>query len=84
MGFQIMGDGLGIADMTIHAHMQRFGSTEGQEQSWGPGFSPMELSTNCTGFNPSFIVRHHRPADDVTMSSQILGRAVHHQISAEG
>ncbi|MNP15170.1 hypothetical protein D3C76_1075160 [compost metagenome] len=81
MLLQVLGDGLGIAAMTLHAQVQGLHTAHQQGGILGRHYRAGHV---LEAFKPNpahqCLAPDHQAGGDIAMAAQVLGRRMHHQV----
>ena len=81
---KILGDGLGVGAVTLHADLQRLETPE--DQIGGKGIHDRAghvLQAKHADFTDKVGLAHHKARDHVAVAVQVLGSRVHHHVGAQ-
>ena len=81
---KILGDGLGVGAVALHADLQRLEAPE--DQIGGKGIHDRAghvLQAKHADFTDKVGLAHHKARDHVAVAVQVLGSRVHHHVGAQ-
>ena len=78
-----MGDGLAVLAMALHPQMKRLQSTQNQEAVLRTGGGATAVLDEGQPFGQLIILHDQGAHHHVTVAAEVLGHAVHHQVSPQ-